>query len=269
MDSAASFRDRAEKIGLPSADIDVLARSNLGTFGQFSFLSSFQPGSSDETPFTDALVKVLGHTVDAGALAGWRRLFFESHTLTMADLRSRLERKEDETPRKLLMPERIERLERARKDLTGITIDTQLEPAHRLVDMAAQQAEESTVRCIALKECVSRETELMHGKTEQAIELTADGSMKLTKRQQEIKLEVTGDLKVKMALQRRALAYHIAGLVTFQKLDAIIQRMYALMTREPVKGFRAVTLQQVINADRELWMVAISVAQSCDYSGRV
>lgn len=256
MDSTASFKDRATAIGLVKADLDVLERNNLCTFGQFSFLSSYQPGSSDETPFVDALTKVLGHAIDAGQLAGWRRLFFESHTLTMSDLKARLERKDDEAPRKLLMPERVERLDRARKDLVGITIDTQLEPAHRLVDLTVQQAEESTIRYIPLKDCLSRESELMHSKSEQAIEFNADGAMRLSKRQQEIKAEVTGDLKVKMALQRRALAYHLAGLGTYQKLDALIQRMYALMTREPVKGFRAVTLQQIINADREMWLQA-------------
>lgn len=261
MDSIASFRDRALAIGLPSADLDLLARSNLGTFGQFSFLSSYQPGSSDESPFVEALTKVLGHAVDAGQLAAWRRLFFESHTLTMSDLKARLERKDDETPRKLLMPERVERLERARKDLIGITIDTQLEPAHRLVDLAVQQAEESTIRYIPLKDCLSREAKLMHSRSEQTIEFNSDGTMRLSKKQQEIRAEVTGDLKVKVALQRRALAYRIASLATFQTMDGLIQRMYALMTREPVKGFRAVTLQQVINADREMWLQAAQQAR--------
>ena len=32
--------------------------------------------------------------------------------------------------------------------------------------------------------------------------------------------------------------------------------MFALMTKEPAKGFRAVSLQQVINADREMWLIA-------------
>ena len=37
--------------------------------------------------------------------------------------------------------------------------------------------------------------------------------------------------------------------------------MFALMTKEPVKGFRAVSLQQVINADREMWMLAAQDAR--------
>ncbi|CAK9015463.1 Uncharacterized protein (Fragment) [Durusdinium trenchii] len=261
MDSRASFKDRARQIGLPEAAIASLEGQNLATFGQFAFVSSFQPGSPDETPFVTALTKVLGEPPSPGDLAGWRRLFFESHTLTMSDLRSRLDRRDDEPPRKLLMPERAERLEAAKTTLVGLTIDSQLEPAHKLVDVVVQQAEESTIRYIPLKDCLSRESELLHNKHEQAIEFKNDGTMRLSKRQKEIRADIGGDLKAKLAMQRRALAYHLAGLCTFQKLDSIIQRMFALLTKEPVKGFRAVSLQQVILADQEMWMAAAQASR--------
>ena len=102
---------------------------------------------------------------------------------------------------------------------------------------------------------------MLHSKSEPTIEFQADGTMKLSKKQQEIRAENSGDLRVKMAMQRRALAYHIAGICSFQTIDGLIQRMFALMTKEPIKGFRAVSLQQVINADREMWMLAAQEAR--------
>ena len=261
MDSAAAFKERAKTLGVPAEALTKLTDAKLATFGQFAFISSFQPGSTDEQPFVEALSKVLETTPEAAELACWRRLYYECHTAAMSDLRSRLERKEEDGPRKLLMPERVERLERAKQKLVGITIDTQLEPAHRLVDLTVQQAEDATLRYIPLKDCLSREAELMHSKSEPAIEFQTDGTMKLSKKQLEIKAETSGDLKVKMAMQRRALAYHIAGICSYQTLDALIQRMFSLMTKEPVKGFRAVSLQQVINADREMWMLAAQEAR--------
>lgn len=81
MDSGASFKDRAKQIGLPDSAVTALADQNLATFGQFAFLSGFQPGSTDEKPFVDALTKILGQAPSPGDLAGWRRLFYESHTL--------------------------------------------------------------------------------------------------------------------------------------------------------------------------------------------
>ena len=137
MDSTAAFRERAKTLGLPDSAITKLSDSKLATFGQFAFLSSFQPGSADEKPFVEALSKVLGEEPEPAELAA------------MSDLRTRLERREEDGPRKLLMPERVERLERARKTLLGVTIDTQLEPAHRLVDATVQQAEDSCLRYIA------------------------------------------------------------------------------------------------------------------------
>lgn len=57
-----------------------------------------------------------------------------------------MERKEDDMPRRLPMAERAERLAIVKAELTGLTIDAQLEPAHRLVDSAIQQAEDNTLR---------------------------------------------------------------------------------------------------------------------------
>ena len=189
MDSSAAFRERAKTLGLSDAAITKLSDAKLATY---------------EGPFVEALTKILGAEPEPVELACWRRLYYECHTAAMTDLRTRLERKDDDGPRKLLMPERVERLERARKALVGVTIDTQLEPAHRLVDAAVQQAEDSTVRYIPLKDCLSRESELLHSKTEPSIEFQNDGTMKLSKKQQEIRAETSGDLKVRMAMRRRA-----------------------------------------------------------------
>ena len=121
MDSSAAFCERAKALGLPETSLTKLGDAKLATFGSFAFLSSFQPGSTDEKPFVEALSNVLGSTPEQAELACWRRLYYECHTAAMSDLRVRLERKEDDGPRKLLMPERIERLERAKKSLSGIT----------------------------------------------------------------------------------------------------------------------------------------------------
>ena len=91
MDSSAAFRERASKLGLPEASVNRLADAKLATFGQFAFISSFQPGSADEQPLVDALTKVLTVTPEAAEMASWRRLYFECHTAAMTDLRVRLE----------------------------------------------------------------------------------------------------------------------------------------------------------------------------------
>ena len=112
MDSEASFEDRARQIGVSLDGIAALKRRSLNTIGKFAFLSAYQPGSADEGPLVTALEEVLGARPDAANMASWRRLFFES-------LKARLERKGEEEPRRLLMPERVEKLRLAKQELAG------------------------------------------------------------------------------------------------------------------------------------------------------
>ena len=51
--------------------------------------------------------------------------------LAIQDL-TRLESRDSQEPRKLAMPERMERLGRLKAALPGITLDAQLEPSHAL-----------------------------------------------------------------------------------------------------------------------------------------
>ena len=186
MESEAAFKERATAIGVPAPMVAKLQAKGVATFGAFAFLSSFQPGGTDETPFVRALATTLDvreADIATAELVAFRRLYYESHTLALGDLRSRMERKADDTPRRLPMAERAERLASLKGELAGLTIDAQLEPAHRLVDSTIQQAEDNTLRYIALKECLSRESEIMHQKHESAIDFMPDGTMKLSKKQ--------------------------------------------------------------------------------------
>ena len=148
----------------------------------------------------------------------------------MSDLKARLERKGEEEPRRLLMPERVEKLRLAKQELVGITIDAHLEPAHRLVDATVQQAEESSLRYIALTECVSREVELLNQRKDSAIEFSSDGTMKLGRKQ--LEWTFPASFVSVWPCKRRALAYHLASVCSFPKLDAIVQRMFSLLTKD-------------------------------------
>lgn len=103
---------------------------------------------------------------------------------------------------------------------------------------------------LALKECLSRSSELLNRKHESAVEFSGDGTLRLTKKQKELHADVQGDLKLKMAFQRRALAYHMAGASSFLVQDKIISSWFALLTKEPA------SLQQLVLADQELWLQA-------------
>eukprot|EP00434_Breviolum_minutum_P045097 symbB.v1.2.040360.t1/scaffold7170.1/size12902/1 len=206
--------DVAESLVEEDADFSAEVMDVQASFVNALLALTSSPNFYREKPFVRALAAALDvdeSAIESGVLAAFRRLYFESHTLTLGDLRARMERRDDDQPRKLPMAERAERLAQLKAQLTGVTIDVQLEPAHRLVDAVNQQIEDNCVKYVPIKDCLSRESELMHQKHETAIDFLPDGTMKLSKKQKEIHADTTGELKVKMAMQRRALAYHMAG----------------------------------------------------------
>ena len=80
----------------------------------------------------------------------------------------------------------------------GVTIDVQLEPTHRLVDAVNQQIQDNCIKYVPIKDCLSRESKLMHQKHETAIDFLPDGTMKLSKNQKEIHADTTGEPKEKI-----------------------------------------------------------------------
>ena len=254
VDSEASFKSRVLELGISEAHYNLLAGRNVKTFAGFAFVSAYQPNSQDEKPFVDALTDLLG-APPGDRLPVYRRLFYESHTLAIQDLRTRLESRDSQEPRKLAMPERMDRLGRLKAALPGITLDAQLEPSHALVDRIVAMAEEQSVYYIDLSLCTSRESEVNMLKKEPVLEFAADGSIKLAKKHKEASADVAGELRVRMCMQRRSLAFEMANIATYQTLEEFTAKIFGMITRKPIAGFRSISLAQVIAADQALWQV--------------
>ena len=60
-------------------------------------------------------------------------------------------------------------------------------------------------------------------------------------------------MKVREAFIRRALAYDQCGMISFETLDSWTDKLFRAMDREPPKGYRKVSLDQALAADKELW----------------
>ena len=254
VDSEASFKSRVLELGISQVHYDLLAARNVKTFAGFAFVSAYQPNSQDEKPFVDALTDILG-AAPGDMLPVYRRLFYESHTLAIQDLRTRLESRDSQEPRKLAMPERMDRLGRLKAALPGITMDAQMEPSHALVDRVVAMAEEQSVYYIDLSLCTSRESEVNMLKKEPILEFAADGSIKLAKKNKEASADVAGELRVRMCMQRRSLAFEMANIATYQALEEFTAKIFGMITRKPISGFRSISLSQVVAADQALWQV--------------
>ena len=258
-ESSAAFRSRALDLGLAEDRFELLVGAGVRNFGQYAFICQYQPGSSDEGPLLKVLSEIYTTDVTGGELTVGersilRRLYFESHTTAVQEMRIRLERQPDDTPKAIPMAERIERLNAFKESHCHLVLDYSSEPSHKLVDLVCQQAESQVVSYIELSLCTSRETEITHRKKETHVSIDNSGMIKLTKQDREVKTEVTGDLKVRQCMQRRAVAYHLANIATYKTLEKFTAKLFHYLTKEPVASHRPISLQQIIQADRELWI---------------
>ncbi|CAK9052971.1 unnamed protein product [Durusdinium trenchii] len=103
LESEASFKARAKEIGLAETVVNELVANGVRSFGSLAFITPYRPGQSDEAPLIEALKKVLNRDPTNPELIILRRLFFESCTLALSDMKQRTER--DDTSEPARMPE--------------------------------------------------------------------------------------------------------------------------------------------------------------------
>jgi hypothetical protein len=260
IESKPVFRARATQIGIEVAVIDALSTAGHASFGSFAFCCSYQPGASsgDETPFVETIKADLGRDATSGEMALLRRLFFESHAVALQDMRSRTERPSESVPTKVMTAERASRYEEQKLRLNGLDLTGPLEPSNALIDMVFGMVETNELRYIQIHLLTSREQE-MDGLKEDAdlkeysIRIKA-GEFNLKERDIKIHTDLSSDLKVRFALQRRGLAFDQAGLITWSKHDRWVSSLFHRMQELPIKGYAMISLEQVLRADRRLFM---------------
>ena len=139
VDSAVVFTQRCEDFGLGEFKARFTAKG-WTTFGIFAFACpQTAPGVADDTVFRKTIVEPI---TDCGAeaelppaTAGLRRLWYESHVMYVGDMRRKMERTEDDAPRRLPQPEREARKARLREKLApGIRVEKQLDPANYTIN---------------------------------------------------------------------------------------------------------------------------------------
>ena len=256
LDSSAEFKRRAEVLGLAQPIIDALTLVHLDSFGRFAFSIAYSPGQQDDTAFTDLATRLNGGiAMPAGQLAGLRRWFWESHTLALADLKHRTEHGTDAVNKKLPTAERQARANEQRTRLVGVTWGPDSEPSHQLVDRFVAMCEENVISYVKPELCTSRAQEILSSKQSQSFSLSSDGNLRVKGHESDLECTVTGEMKLREAFRRRALAMDLAQMVTYTVSEEWHAFLFLSIQREPPKGFRPINLGQIIAADRRLWVL--------------
>ena len=254
VDSSAVFESRARAIGLGDQVIHDMAVKGWGSHGTYAFAVATQPGG-DEQVFLDGVIVPLLGSPDHPDAAKLRRLFFESHTLTSAELRRKVDSTELEAPRKLPPQEISQRLELLQARIKPLVVSNFMEPSHHLINSIVQCVEDNRIRYIEWSRCTSRTQEVNNVKEDHDLKIwRADGSgtIKATSKEPSMQAILSTELDVHNALRRRGVAYEIAQAMSFEVHESIINYLFFELKKDPLEGFAAVTMQQLAAADREL-----------------
>lgn len=196
LDSSAVFLARVEEIGLNRAEIAKLKADGLDTYGKLAFACNYVPGQAQEQPLLDLCARIC-EVVPAppDRIPLIRRIFFESYTLAAADLRTKLEKKDDDQPRKLAQAERSARYTAQVTRLGGLGLVGELEPSHTLVDLVFQMLDDNQMKYVRWEQCTKRDQELMGIRSDPTWKPDATGVIREVRVQAEVKADTSTDLR--------------------------------------------------------------------------
>ncbi|CAE7385655.1 unnamed protein product [Symbiodinium sp. CCMP2592] len=253
LDSKAAFKARAIELNFPEETLTKLAAINVDTFGALAFIGPLQAGTTDEGPLISMLKRALGSAPDDGLLSIARRLWFESTTQALAEMRGQVERTDASEPVRMPLAERTQRLAALQKRLVGIHWTSDIEPSHKLQDLVAEMVSDQSLLWIPWDRLTSRALEITSDKTDQAVSFDSAGNLKLVKRSTEPSCSTIGEYAVKLALQRRSLAFELARVCRYEYLESWHDQLLQVHMRSQPSGHQRVSIAQLREADKFLW----------------
>ena len=254
LDSEATFRARCQEMHMADGVYDALHAASVATFAQLAFCTPHSSSGIDDAALMSHLQKILEERLTDPVKAIVRRLAFEAQALALQDLKNKLERTTDSAPKVLPLQEKLERIRDQQTRLSGITFTAHNSPSHALIDKITQQGEDLCLAYVTPDKCASRYQECIQDKSQASLKFRSDGSLRITQESPELTCDVSSAHLLRVAFQRRALAYDAAQLLSFHVQEKWNQSLFDRMSCPTLPGFSAFSLDQLLAADRALWL---------------
>lgn len=254
-ESSAVFKERARDVGLDDANRTLLENQGITTMAKLAFAVG-QPG---ETP-TEASIRGLvanggdPAAVPLGVVSSLRRLLFEAQTLLIAQVKTLIENKVDETKLEMAPAERTHRIAEQRGRLVGMTLTGELECGYCCYDLVMKLAQHNSVVYLPPHKFVSRKAELGLDKPKKELTIEANSTVTVKDKSQELTCSTSTDLHLQEALTRRALALDLVGVATFARVEAYTRFLMSQLQNDAPPGYNRTSIQQVLRADKEAWL---------------
>eukprot|EP00435_Cladocopium_sp_Y103_P022564 s4461_g5.t1 len=258
LDSQATFKERMNQLGVEEVLQQELQAKGFNTYGSLAFAVSTTPQQITDAVLDTWLAQVTDRTLTAFQMSCVRRLVVESHALALSDLQRKVETPADPSTvtRKLPVAERQTRQKEQEDKLEGIIFSPEVTPSHALVDLCVNMVEQGVLTWIKPEECTSRAHEIQSLKKDAKVAIDADGSIKVSAKAAAISCSVTSELDLRNAFQRRSLAMDQAKLCSFREIEKWVQHLFLSHERSQPPGFSSLTLQQIIECDKQMFIRA-------------
>ena len=260
LDSAAVFEARCREMGLLPDEAARLKSKGWNSFALLAFACSYTPGQSDDSNLVRLGAIITGSGADdppEDRMPVVRRLFFEAYTLAAADLRSRVDRREDDAPRKLALPERSQRSRGQAVRLSGVSLEGEREVSHALIDAVVQFCEDDQLRYLRWGQCAKRDSELMGIKSDPVWKPDHTGLIRESRVTLETPADTSTDLLLRNALQRRSLAFDHCRLVQYNVFERWTDTLLDAYLNPAMSGYQRVSIEQLHRADLQLFKVVM------------
>ncbi|CAE7338338.1 unnamed protein product [Symbiodinium sp. CCMP2592] len=228
----------------------------IATFAGLAFCTPHQANAGiDDAALMTHVNGLLTTPLTPSGVASLRRLAFEAQALALQDLKTKLERPSDNEPKVLPLQEKVARLARQRERLNGIVLTPHNTPSHAMIDRACAQLEEGVLQWLHPGKCTSRHAEALVEKPKASLSFDSHGSIKVTSASHEKDCDTGSAHLLRVALQRRALAYDVANIITFDVMERWHQSLFDRLHYEPPPNYTAPGLAQLVAADKALWLL--------------
>ena len=266
LSSVQFFEERCKVCGFSQEQVTKLASQGWNTLGKFAFAVP-SGNTDDEQLVANVVVPVFGQDPPRALVAMVRRLHLEAYTYAVSDMRMRVERTDEDPPRKMPRVERESRVDTIRDRLGRAFIHDERVPAPQVVDFYNGCAEEGILKFLPWQRIVS-----LKFSTKEASRQTSSKEWKpnkggvVTERtvDQPSIQEVGHDLyRLEHVMIRRAVAMEAAKLLPFEIAMKATSVCFEAMEDDPADPslYAKTSVAQIAKADSELFT---AVARLCN-----
>ncbi|CAE7844528.1 unnamed protein product, partial [Symbiodinium sp. KB8] len=117
--------------------------------------------------------------------------------------------------------------------------------------------EDNRLAYVDLTICTSKDAEVKassSSKEDKHLTIDASGNVRMKGQQLKIEADISSDLLLQYALERRGLALEQANIVAYDLHDMWVSKLFEARYREPPVNYSRVTQQQMIHADKQLFV---------------